>query len=413
MKRKYNIWCSRARNASLLVFLVTLVGPAAATDLSIEGFSPCHLDGGQLESWKTVIDNTSEAGGGPFDSPDTIVELEQMFGGEGVGIEITDGRLIHAVEPLDLPIVNPPPTKVGDPQAGTCQWVGEKLVCNVGMVPAHTSTTLRFYFVPISNGLTQVNIRVRGPLFDPNLDNNSQTLNMETVVSAKRLVYPWVSNNEGQFESILVANNHGEEDADVTLTARRADGSAETTFRSIPAKGALIEQASSLFPTLGSGSGYTVVLESMQQKLSGNWVTNNLVTGTGRSPSQGVAVDHSPGLEPYRERFGERILFGFLPVTDDLTSAPVIVNMAEGSADVALDFYDETGALVFQDILVGLEPFRPFATVANLLAPQGSGDLYMVATSTQRLTGVAFVFNSLGEPAIGNVIGLPNGRGSE
>jgi len=46
--------------------------------------------------------------------------------------------------------------------------------------------------------------------------------------------------------------------------------------------------------------------------------------------------------------------------------------------------------------------------VANVLAPPGSGDLYMIAESNGApITGVGFVFNGFSEPAIGNVTALP------
>ncbi len=220
-----------------------------------------------------------------------------------------------------------------------------------------------------------------------------------------RFVYPWVSNNEG-FESILVAHNYSSVAAQVTLTARRAQGPAEVVTHIIPPGGFLKEQASQLFPILGNGAGYTVNLEASLPEIGGVWVTNNLTAASGRSPSQGVAVQipMNPGQKSVRS--GNHISFGFLPTTGGLTSAPVVVNLGEESTDVTLRFFDEDGNLLLEDeeSLRDLPPLRPFAAVANSLLPAGSGDVFAIASSEgQPVTGVSFVFNGGGEPAIGNV----------
>ena len=220
-----------------------------------------------------------------------------------------------------------------------------------------------------------------------------------------RLLFPWVSNNQG-FESIVVVNNLGQTEATITLTARREDGPEEQMERVIPSGGFLKESAASLFPELGFGAGYTILLESPQGQLRGRWVTNNLAAASGRSPSQGVAIRLPGEGESPSVRMGQSILFGFLPISENLISAPVVVNAGAAPTDVTLRFFNETGELVLtdEDSLRNLEPMRPFARVANDLVPQGSGDLYLIATSQdQLLTGVAFVFNTGAEPAIGNV----------
>lgn len=218
------------------------------------------------------------------------------------------------------------------------------------------------------------------------------------------LLYSWISNNTNQFESILVANNFGDSQATVTLTARRNNGETQTVQRVIPSDGFLEENASTLFPTLGSGPGYTVELSADTSKIAGGWVTNNLTAESGASPSQGVAVDLS---NPSGQRIGDAVLFGFLPLTNDFVSAPVVVNAGDAATDVTLTFYDTAGTMVAQDTttLAAAAPLLPFAAIAGNLVPAGSGDVYMVARSSDGtpLTGVVFVFNSEGETAIGNV----------
>lgn len=226
---------------------------------------------------------------------------------------------------------------------------------------------------------------------------------------SRSLLYSWISNNS-QFESIVVANNFGNTDAQVTFTAQRADGSSQTVSQPIPAHGFLKHKASVLFRTLGSGAGYSAVMSTNSPYVQGRWVTNNLTTPSGRSPSQGDAVLLPLSTETPEEGIGSSILFGFLPITGGLTSAPVVININDGPVDVIMYFFDESGNLVLrdEDTLKNLPPMRPFAAVANTLVPQGTGDVYMVAqTYGGLITGVAFIFNAQAEPAIGNATGVP------
>jgi len=221
------------------------------------------------------------------------------------------------------------------------------------------------------------------------------------------LVYPWVSNN-AQFESIVIANNLGDEEVTVELTARRGSGPSASATRTIPAHGFLQEVASSLFPTLGDGSGYAVELSSDSGQVHGRWVTNNLEAASGRSPSQGVAIDLNA---TDNERVGNALVYGVLYSSGGVSSAPVIVNTGTSATDVTMSFYNSAGELVVEDTQTarGLEPFRPFAAVTSSLLPAGAEDVYMVASSSdQPLTGVIFAFNAFSEPSIGVVKAIAN-----
>ena len=228
---------------------------------------------------------------------------------------------------------------------------------------------------------------------------------LEKPSTAATLLYPWISNNEG-FESILVAHNYSTMPAQFRLSARRAQGPPEIVERMVPANGFLRESADELFPILGNGSGYSVLLESSIPQVGGVWVTNNLTTPSGSSPSQGVAIELPKGTEHTSLRWGNRIAYGFLPTTEGLISAPVVVNLGPANAQVTLQFYDASGTLILEDrnTLADLPPLRPFAAVANQLVPSDSGDVFVIAISESHpITGVSFVFNSDAEPAIGNV----------
>jgi len=235
---------------------------------------------------------------------------------------------------------------------------------------------------------------------------NATAIDLSAIDSGnRRLLYPWVSNNANQFESIVIADNYSDQSVTVTLTARRRDGTTSApVMRQIPPRGFLEEQASSLFPDLGSGPGYSVELTADSSKVEGQWVTNNLTAASMASPSQGVAVDIGGNGA---DRAGTKVLFGYLPLTDGFISAPVVVNTGNTATDITLTFYDTAGNLVATDTttLAGSGSLLPFATVAENLVPAGTGDVMMIAETGDGtlITGVVFVFNGAGETAIGNV----------
>ena len=221
-----------------------------------------------------------------------------------------------------------------------------------------------------------------------------------------KLLYPWVSNRTGSFESILIANNYGDEEVIVTLTATRSTSNVETVCRTIQPRGFLEESASSLFPILGSGSGYSVVLTAPSDSVRGRWVTNSLAAPSKKSPSQGVAIRIPRNDGELNSRIGNEVVFGYLPITGNAISAPVVVNAGPTAADVTFTFYDSQGLVVGSDTQ-NLEPWVPFAALANSLVSGTSGDVYMTAESANLITGVSFVFDSVfNEPAIGNVTAI-------
>ncbi len=241
--------------------------------------------------------------------------------------------------------------------------------------------------------------------FDPNsalwtngwtaLDANGHT-GAAISSGGSRLIYSWISNS-ANFASTLVVDNYGASDASVVLTARRQDGTSEQTQAlNVPAGGFLKAQAADLFPTLGVGSGYSVVLESTATTLRGSWVTSDLVA---LSPSQGLAVS-LPSGSGSNDNVGSAIGFGFLPGSDGFQSAPVVINTGDAPATITVNYYDAAGNLVDTDVLVDVQPLAP--NVPRFIS-DGDGDFFATATSDNgSLTGVVFVFNNQGQTAIGN-----------
>lgn len=269
---------------------------------------------------------------------------------------------------------------------------------------AWTSLTGANYHLRVLDTLTNRTRVFANPL-------NTSTFGTDTLFTdrgTQQLVFPWISNSD-QFDSTLIVNNNNCIDASVTLEARRASGEPEIAKRLIPASGFFRESAASLFPEF-FGSGYSVLLTSDIPGIHGSWFSNNLHTISGASPAQGVAIQVPSEITsplPENARVARGLLFGYLPVENNFFSAPVITNVGDEPTDISLYFYDQQGNLALSQpqAIQGLEPFRPFATVTSELF--FSGNFSMVAHSEdQPLTGVIFLFNSDGEPAISNATGI-------
>ncbi len=324
------------------------------------------------------VDNTSTAGGGPLVAPGTVVV-----------IDYPEGLIPHSAT---LP----------------CEVANGQVTCELGTVDRFEVTGVAVRFYAANTGVYELTGTVSSDLFDPVPDNNTSSVSFEVVEPQTRLVYPWISQNQN-FASVIVANNYGDTDTLVWLSAVRNEGEFHSRVWTIPARGFLSDTTDNLFPELGDGGGYSLRLISESPLVRGRWVTYSLAAATGFSPSQGVAINMLHPSISAKQRAGDQLMFGYLPLSESLFSAPVVVNVGAETTDVTLDFYDSDGNLVFSDgqTLMDLEPNRPFATAANNLVPEGSGDVYMIATSTsQTITGVGFVFNNSGEPSIGNVTGV-------
>ncbi|MCB1041496.1 MAG: hypothetical protein KDC35_01050 [Acidobacteria bacterium] len=214
------------------------------------------------------------------------------------------------------------------------------------------------------------------------------------------LIYPWVTNNTQFRGSVIVVNPHATQ-AEVTLTARRADGSSEQVQVSIAGFNHFVETTAELFPTLGDGPGYMVELQSDASDLQGAFVIRGTASPTGSSPAQANVV--SP------DQAAPIIMFNFLPVPDDGgNSAPVIVNLGPTTATVTLHAYQNGLEASVTQVFVPSK--HPFAAVTSELFPDLQGDLYVIASSDQPIVGMAFIFNALTEPSMSNAIaieGLP------
>ena len=203
------------------------------------------------------------------------------------------------------------------------------------------------------------------------------------------LVYPWVTNNS-LFRSTVVINNLGDAAATVSLTATRADGSTETVTVDIPAFDQMVSTAGDLFGALGEGPGYSVRVTSDASDIKGALVVVGTGSPSGSSPAQ-ADVLNAIGASNIS-------LFSYLPLSSGF-SAPVVVNMGDAAADITMHAF-QGGLLAGSSDPVSVEAGRPFTALASDLFPGVSGDIYMVAESTQPILGMAFIFNDQREPSM-------------
>lgn len=215
-----------------------------------------------------------------------------------------------------------------------------------------------------------------------------------------RLAFPWVSHS-GAFGSQIIINNLENETTTLWISGRRGNGETFQTTRVMDGKCFFKESLDSLFPDLEYGPGLTLLVESDRKGVYGSWVTFNRNTATGFSPAKSPAVRIPISGAVSSEQSGTSILFSYLPLTEGFISAPVVVNLSDTPADVTLTFVDNLGQQVGEQILIrDLPPLWPYP-IASSSVGGTSSDLQMVATSTAVLTGVDFVFNGVGEPAMG------------
>lgn len=233
------------------------------------------------------------------------------------------------------------------------------------------------------------------------LYGNEKVAEFEVV---SRIVFSWVSHNHN-FTSILVVNNSSAQPAKLWIKAQRANGSEFTAYRELNPYGFLNEPIGTLFPEMEQGGGAAVLVESDQEGIVGSWLTFNTAQGSGFSPAQAMAVQ-LPLAGEEDKLCGPAILFGNLPSKAGFVSVPVIVNIGNEPADIFLSCIDRGGNKVGVDFVVrDLAPFTPYPLLLDSMGAAGI-DVQVVALSSQNLTGVDFVFNQSGEPAMGNVMSM-------
>lgn len=221
-----------------------------------------------------------------------------------------------------------------------------------------------------------------------------------------QLVYPWVSSNQ-VFQSRLVINNLGTSTAQFFFTATRADGTFFQSTAQVSGRGFLETSPTHLFPDLQAGSGMTILVESDSDQVHGSWITFNKTTPTLNSPSQAIAIRLLAGSVESDTLWGRTILFQYLPQDQSFISAPVVVNLGSVAADVQLTLWNSSGQAVGEPIVIeNLPPFQPYAVTSDVLAPN-QGALQILASSSVPLTGINFVFNTAGEPSMGNAVSVP------
>ncbi len=219
------------------------------------------------------------------------------------------------------------------------------------------------------------------------------------IAAETALVYPWITNTE-LFTSKVIINNLGSEMATVRLEAIRPLGNTpqtEIAVLTIDPLAQTVLSSAELFPGLGLGSGYMVLLTSDLDQISGSAVVYGTGSHSGSSPAQADVIDLAAAHDT--------ILFNYLSAgAEHDASAPVILNPGDQDATVSFCAY-QNGQLAGYAKRV-LPATHPFAETTTSLFPHLQGDLYLVASSDQAIMGIAFIFNALLEPAMSNVTAI-------
>jgi len=337
-------------------------------------------------AWLLEIDNTSFDGGGPFD-----IQAELAFEFDD-GLEVT--RVLVGEDAISPKIrkQNSASFELGRIRAGQIVLV-----------------------------VAEIDIRATGSLtlvaeldqdrFDPDTSNNRLERTLDVGQENRRLLFPWVSMND-QFLSLLVINNPTPDDAFLQLQAVPAGEDDVTLVQhyldAIPPYGSVILQSNLIFADEDASHlarSFAVSVRS-NALIEGSQATISLESASQLSLAQGNAI-RLP-LEPGQLANRQEAVYGYLPLIDDFTSAPVVINTGPSTTDVTMSYYSQGGELLLTDTttLGSLESQEPFATVTNSLV-DADEDVYLVASSSdQPITGLSFVFNAAREPAIGNVTGL-------
>ncbi|CAM2006442.1 YHYH protein [Acanthopleuribacter pedis] len=210
-------------------------------------------------------------------------------------------------------------------------------------------------------------------------------------------VFPWITHND-RFSADLVFNNLGAEATSVQLIAVRADGNSEQAEIFIESLEQQVYAADALFPSLGSGSGYSVYATTARTSdhIEAAFVVTGRDSCSQSSPAQANVVKPSAAAN--------LLLFKYMPQLNGGTAAPVIVNTGDQTATVTVHGYQYNGKVGTNNILIGAN--QPYAATIQSLFPGTREDLYLVVQSDQPVVGLSFAFNELGEPAMADAVPL-------
>ena len=229
------------------------------------------------------------------------------------------------------------------------------------------------------------------------------------VPGSSHLLFPFVSNSR-EYLSLLVLHNAGDQDVDVTLTARRTGGPSSTVPARIPAGGFLRDSAANLFTSLGQDNGYSVEVTADSQVLWGSWSTLDLDTPFPYSMAQGAGIrlDLGPDENPH---LGAKIQFGYLPRTDT-QAVGVVINTGTAPARVAISLFNRRGELVNlggRPNTGEFPPMEPITIHADHLAPHTEEELRMVVESPDAaLAGVTGYLKYGHSPVLSTAISVPS-----
>lgn len=207
---------------------------------------------------------------------------------------------------------------------------------------------------------------------------------------------PWIASKDGEWASQIILNNPSSQEANLQLQAIRPDGVVHEANLSLSPHQQQVHDPQELFPTLGSGSGFSLFISGDNSNLSAAARVASSQAASGFSPAMASAVRN--------EHASNRLLFPAMP--NDGFSAIAITNITESSQQVQITAFTQTGQYG-EPVTVTIEAKRPYATVLSQLFPDLSDNAYLIISGEDALIGANFSFNSELEPAMINAEPAP------
>ena len=184
--------------AFLLVLLCLIAWPQMlqATDLAVsKEVSATTVMKGDVFTFTITVDNTSTTGGGPLDSPNTMVHDT-----------VPDGFMVLSATASQ----------------GTCTVDGQQVDCNLGTLPRDSTATVTITVEAVEAGIYTNEASVEGDLSDPDEDNNtaaaeSVTIQGDAAVSLSKSVDPTEAEVGDEVDFFITLKNDGPDAAVFSL----------------------------------------------------------------------------------------------------------------------------------------------------------------------------------------------------
>lgn len=218
--------------------------------------------------------------------------------------------------------------------------------------------------------------------------------------------YPWASRQPTGFNSSLILNNYAERPVQFQVQAILNAEESFTQTLSLAARAFSRRSLQDLFPQLQPGSGLSLRIQADTTRYGSQLLTANQAIGA--SPALSNPATINDGI-PAPPRAGRTLNFGQVPLSQGFNAALVLVNLGTAPQELRLLIRDGQGNPIegATERIVEVPPGVPQAVMVRDLISNFEGDVSILTQMAFfSTTGSLFVFNDVGEPAIGNALSV-------